>query len=275
VATVTVDTDGVGQLRYLDAPERRRRILATLREASFQSVNALATALQVSEMTIRRDLRRLESAGELRIVYGGASLPHGTLQTPGFVARADAHSAAKRRIAAAALGLVRGSTALALDAGTTTYELAVALSNDFTGTVVTHSVPVVQQLLHHPQLRVIALGGELNHDSQAFVGPMTVRALDRLRVDLFFLGSAAVNEHGVYVDRELESPTKLGLMACASEVVLLADASKFHKSAPVLLCPWTHVSRVVTDEPMSPHLKRRLADLGVEVVVASSSARPG
>lgn len=268
-AAVTVDTDGVGQLRYLDAPERRRRILATLRESSFQSVNALATALQVSEMTIRRDLRRLESAGELRIVYGGASLPHGTLQTPGFVARADDHSGAKRRIAASARSLVHGGATLALDAGTTTYELAVALSSDFTGTVVTHSVPVVQHLLHHPQLRVIALGGELNHDSQAFVGPMTVRALDRLRADLFFLGSAAVNEHGVYVDRDLESPTKLGLMGCAREVVLLADASKFRRSAPVLLCPWTRVSRVVTDEPLSRDLRRQLADLAVEVVVAS------
>jgi DeoR/GlpR family transcriptional regulator of sugar metabolism len=257
-----------GQLRYLDAPERRRRILVSLREAGFQSVTALADALQVSDMTIRRDLRRLEATGAVRIVHGGASLPHGTLQTPSFVSRADAQSAAKRRIAMAARTFIEDAETVGIDAGTTTYELAVALGDGFSGTVITHSVPVIQHFLHHPEVRLIALGGELNHDSQAFVGPLTVDAMTRLRLRRFVLGAFAVDEDGVFVNQDLERPTKLELMNRADEVVLVADASKFEHSAPVLLCPLKRLTRVVTDQPLTGAIARRLAAANVDVVVA-------
>jgi DeoR family transcriptional regulator, fructose operon transcriptional repressor len=255
-------------LRYDAAPVRRQRILAALRERGFLSVADLAQRLGVSDMTVRRDLRRLRDLGEVRIVHGGASLLHGTLQTPGFIARAGAQSEPKRLIAARAVGLVRPEDSIAIDAGTTAYELAVALPDTFAGTVVTHSVPVVSYLLHRPGARVVGIGGELHPDSQAFVGPMTVEAARRLRVRTLFLGAAAVDERGVYVDADVERPTKLALMEVAEAVVLLADSSKFDDtSAAVLLCPLDRLRTVVTDRPPPRRTAARLRRLGTEVLL--------
>ncbi|OZM78147.1 DeoR family transcriptional regulator [Pseudonocardia sp. MH-G8] len=198
-------------------------------------------------MTVRRDLKQLAEAGELRVVHGGASLPHGTLRTADFSSRAQHEREAKRRIARQATELVRPAATIAVDAGTTVFELVAALPDTFRGCVITHSVPVLQHMLHLPAARVIGLGGELLADSQALVGALTVQALTGLRAEVVFLGVAAVNERGLYVATDLERPTKLALMEAADRVVLLADHSKFSGSAPVRLAPLDAVDVLVTD----------------------------
>lgn len=256
-------------LRYDEAPARRRRILDTLSADGFLSVRAIAAELGVSDMTVRRDLKRLELAGEVRVVHGGASLPHGTLRTPDFVARASHSSDSKQRMAESAAQLVEPGDTIAIDAGTTSYAMAVALPEALPGCVVTHSVPVVQLMLGRPQQRVVVLGGDLLVDSQAFVGPMSVHAAESLRVRTFFLGAGAVDSRGVYVDADLERPTKLALMSAADRIVLLADSSKFSRSAPVKLCGWEGVHTLVTDDVPTEEVSGALRDAGVELIVAS------
>jgi DeoR/GlpR family transcriptional regulator of sugar metabolism len=234
-------------MRYDSAPQRRRVIMERLSETGFVSVSSLTENLGVSDMTIRRDLRKLEQDGAVRVVHGGVSALHGPLHNPAFVSRARMDAAAKKAIADTALGLVSERDTIAIDAGTTTYALARALPQDFAGTIVTHSVPVIQLLLNRGRGRVVGLGGELLHESQAFAGNMTVDAARGLRVKTLFLGAAAVDERGVYVATDNERPTKLALIGIADRVVLLADHTKFTASAPVLLCPHESIGTLVTD----------------------------
>ena len=258
-----------GTLRYLDAPERRRRIVQRLRDSAFVPVADLAATLSVSDMTIRRDLRLLEQSGDVRVVHGGASLRHGTLQTPSFLARADTQSTAKRRIAAAASAMVGPRDTLALDSGSTCFEMAAALVDvGFAGTLVTDSVPVVQRMLHHAQIRVVCLGGELVHERQALIGPAGIEQVARLRVDTFFLGAVAVDERGVYVNEEMEVATKVALMDAAAAVVLLLDSSKLAGSAAVVLCPLDRLTGVVTDTRPARRVGRWFRTAGVQVSVA-------
>lgn len=254
-------------LRYDGARQRRDQILQVLRSAGFLSVSDMSRELGVSDMTVRRDLRKLEWAGEVRIVRGGASLPHGTLQTSTFGARAGRNAEGKSRIAAAARELVRPGDTIAIDAGTTAYELAAALPGAYSGCVVTHSVPVIHLMLSRPDTRLVSLGGDLYHPSQAFAGPMTVDTASGVRVRSFFLGAAALDERGVYVAADVERPTKLALMEIADEVVLLADGDKLATSAPVLLCPLDRLSTVVTDRrPPRPFVARlRAANVRLHV----------
>ena len=259
-------------MRYDSAPARRRSILEALRVSGFVSVADLTRDLGVSDMTVRRDLRKLEDSGEVRVVRGGVSVPHGPLHAPAFVSRAGIAAVAKRRIAAAAVELIRPADTVAIDAGTTTYALAEALPEDFRGSVVTHSVPVIQLMLNRGSGRVVGLGGDVLPESQAFVGPMTVDATSRLRVRILFLGAAAMDDRGVYVATDIERPTKQALINIADRVVLLADHTKFTTSAPVLLCTWDHITTVVTDIPPPQSVGDRLAAAGVEVRVASEDA---
>ena len=247
---------------------RHGLILRELRSAAYLSISDLSEQLGVSDMTIRRDLRKLERAGAVRVVHGGVSQPHGTLQTAGFVSRAERAADGKRRIAEYALRFVQKGDTIALDAGTTVYELAAALPDDFSGTIVTHSIPVISRMLTAQAGRVVGLGGELLRDSQAFVGPMTVEAMAHLRVRTVFLGAAAVDGRGLYVSADVERPTKRALIGIADQVILLADAAKFREPAPVLLAPLNELSAVVTDAPLPEETAAMLAAAGVDLHVA-------
>jgi len=252
-------------LRYDGAPARRRLAVRALRDRGFLSIADLTRELGVSDMTVRRDLRLLQASGEVRLVHGGASLPHGTLQIPSFIARAGAQAEPKRVIAACAAGLLRSADTVAIDSGTTAFALASQMPEDFTGTVVTHSVPVLSTLLYRPGVQVIGLGGQLHPPSQALVGPMTVAAAGGLRVRLAFIGAAAVDEGGVYVDADVERPTKLALMDIAEHTVLLADSSKFTEPAPVRLCTLDRIHTLVTDRPPPQQVSDRLRRAGTAV----------
>lgn len=255
-------------MRYDSAPARRRAILEALRASGFVSIADLTRDLGVSDMTVRRDLRKLEESDEVRVVRGGVSVPHGPLHAPAFVSRAGVAADAKRRIAAAAVKLIGPADTVAIDAGTTTYALAEALPDGFRGSVVTHSVPVIQLMLNRGSSRVVGLGGDVLQESQAFVGPMTVDAASRLRVRILFLGAAAIDARGIYVATDIERPTKQALINIADQIVLLADHTKFTTSAPVLLCTWDHVSDVVTDVEPSAQIKDQLDRAGVTLHVA-------
>lgn len=259
---------GNAVLRYDRAPGRRDGILARVRRAGFCSVTDLAHELRVSDMTIRRDLRRLERDGEVRMVHGGVSLAHATLRTSEFTTRASVNAAAKERIARAAVAGLGAQDVVALDAGTTAFAVATALPKEFHGYVVTHSVPVIQHLLHVPTVRVTGLGGELYPPSQAFVGAATIEQARRLSIGTFFLGVAAADERGVYVEADLERDLKDALMEAADEVVVVVDAAKFDRCAPVRLCGWERLDRVVTDAPPPAAARRAVRARRVELIVA-------
>lgn len=268
----TADSDaGRGQpdLRYLAAPQRRERILAMVRASGFTSITALAAELGVSDMTIRRDARRLEQDGEVRIVHGGVSLAHATLRTSEFTARAEANADAKLRIARTAAALIQPHDILGFDAGTTTFQVATQLPLAFDGMVITHSIPVIQQLLHMPNVRVTGLGGDLLVPSQAFVGRVTTAQLADLRLRLFFLGAAAIDERGMYVEAGLEVNTKNAFMAAADTVVAVIDHEKFERTSPVFLGGLATIDILITDRQPGRALASALKRAKVEVVVAA------
>lgn len=271
-----VNSDGLAEdddrastgLRYVQAPSRRELILARIRLSGFTSISDLAVELGVSEMTIRRDVRKLELEGEVRLVHGGVSMAHATLRTSEFTNRAGISAEGKARIAALAVRMIRPGDVVGFDAGSTVFAVATHLPVGFSGSVITHSVPVVQHMLNLPAARVTGLGGELYPWSQAFIGSATVRQLRGLRMRVFFLGAAAVDRHGIYVEADLEIPTKTALINSASEVVVVVDHQKFDHPAPVLLCPLDRVDTIITDRPLSETMMSAIRRAGVGLLVA-------
>ena len=251
----------------LTGEERAQAILAEVRRSGFASITALSETLAVSDMTIRRDVRRLAKDGELRLVHGGVSLRHGTLRTDTFAGRADQEADAKRLIAEAAVKLLAPTTSIAIDSGTTCAAVASALPRDFRGTVITHSVPVLHEMLTHPQTIVLGLGGELLPESQVLIGPRTTAAALELSVDVYFLGANSVDARGTYLRGDREFPIKSALMKRASRVVLLADGSKLTHTAPVKLANLEALSSIITNGPVPSELQDRCATLGVHLII--------
>ena len=243
---------------------RLERIARDLEQTGFLSARELTESLGVSEMTIRRDLRRLEQEGVLRIVHGGASLPLGS----DYQSRGMSEHAAKAKIGRLAASLIPLGSTVLMDAGTTVAEVAQHLPANFDGYVITHSIPVINSLLTRPDIPVHCLGGELRTQSQAMIGTSTVQSLSNLRAQVLFLGAAAVNESGVFVAKNFESSTKQAFIESANRVILLADHSKFSTFMPVFLAPLTVVDEIVTDRPLPPEVARVADDLGIIVHVA-------
>jgi DeoR family transcriptional regulator of aga operon len=232
-------------LRHEGAPERRAWILTTLQVTAFVSITDLARELEVSQMTIRRDLHTLEATGHVRMVHGGASLTAGALR--GTVFPDDEHTEPRDRVGRHAAGLIGRNDAVAIDAGPTAYAIARALPEDFAGCVITHSLPVLQVLAERPAVRVVALGGEFVTDRRAFVGPTTEVALAELRVRTFFLAPSAIDVQGTYSGSPAEASVQRRLMDIADQVVLVATSEMFSTSAPVRIAPLARMRAWVAD----------------------------
>jgi DeoR/GlpR family transcriptional regulator of sugar metabolism len=248
--------------------QRRDRLLHLVNTAGFCTFPELSAALGVSEMTVRRDTRRLDADGRLRTVPGGVTaLPRRVVAGTDYGIRAITRGTAKQAIAAAALQFVPRSGAIALDAGTTTLELARQLAADSPIQVVTASLPVVNALRARHQAEVICLGGWFNPKTQSFTGPGTITAVRDLRVQTLFLAASALGPDGVYTATEVEALTKRALVRIADTVVLLADSSKFGLSAMARACTLADLDHVVTDDEGALGLERDLAAAGVQVHV--------
>ena len=251
-------------------PQRRARVVARLHEVGVLSVTDLARELGVSPMTVRRDLHRLETTGEVRTVHGGVGL---TGHEPG-VPRPARDRAALCRVARRAAALVAPDDTVALGPGPAAYELARALPGSFAGSVITHSMPVMQLLAERVAgpagPRLVALGGELTAARHALVGPTTLAAIAGLRARTFFLDAAAVDVRGTYACSTAEAQVTRGLADIADEVVLLATGAAFTGSAPALVAGLDRLTAVVTDAPPPAALGRALDRAAVALHVAAA-----
>jgi DeoR/GlpR family transcriptional regulator of sugar metabolism len=256
--------DGVPHRRALVEPASRPEaaatrqawIVTTLRTVGFLSVTDLARELGVSHMTIRRDLHALSETGVVRMVHGGVSLPAESLRRVALsgsgssVAVLDGVEPGRAGVAERAAAMIGPTDTIALDAGPTALALARALSVDFHGSVITHSMPVLRLLDEQPSgATVVALGGELLAERHAFVGPATEAALEPLRARTFFVSPAAVDERGLYARTPAEASVQRRLIGIADRVVLVATHQVYTSSAPARIAPLDRLTALVSDRP--------------------------
>lgn len=231
-------------VRYTDAPARRDQILGYLRTQGYVSARGAAGLLDVSEMTIRRDLERLAIDGLLRRVPGGATLIDGA-GTESFDQREVLAQAAKRAIATAALTLLEGAATIALDAGTTSAAIAAVIAP---GTrVISHSLPVFTICEQRQDIEVVGLGGSYYPQTRSFGGPIARTAVADLAFDVAVLSAVAVTTDGFYCTVPWDAEMKQEFAARAVRTIVVADHSKAGQRAPVRFLRWDQVGALVTD----------------------------
>jgi len=250
------------------APKRLETLRGLLNRNQVIGVRELTTQLQVSTATIRRDLDALESLGELRRVYGGAVSTGGRLEEPLFDDKTSIAAGEKRRIAQAALKLVRPNDTVYLDGGSTVLELARLLRDHSNVTLVTNSLRAAAELAGRGP-RLILVGGELRRLAQTTVGPLTRFIIRELRVDKAFMGTIGLSlDEGLTTTDPGEAYTKELMMEHAREVILLADSSKAHKVSFTRAGQLDKVRILITDRRIDRKFGRQLRKRGVKVVLA-------
>jgi DeoR family fructose operon transcriptional repressor len=253
------------------AEERQQAIADLVTARGRLSVNELATEFAVTTETVRRDLSVLERAAILRRVHGGA-VPYQSLTVlePAVGDRDKASADEKDRIAKAALELLptAGGSVL-FDAGTTTARLATLVPRDVQLTVFTNAVPIAGRLAGLANLDLHLLPGRVRMTTQAAVGEDTVAALDRLRVDVAFVGTNGLTlDHGLSTPDTSEAAAKRAMVACAHRVVVLADSSKVGREHIVRFAGVDDIDVLVTDTGIADPDLRALRSRDLEVVVA-------
>jgi DeoR/GlpR family transcriptional regulator of sugar metabolism len=260
------------------AEQRQLLIAEEVRRRGAVRVSELTELLEVSDMTIRRDLDALAANGLVEKVHGGATAPlRQSTDEPGFEAKSHRQLREKEAIARLAAELVKPGQAVALTGGTTTWRLAHQILRVPDLTVVTNSIEVAN-VLHRdprPDLTVVLTGG-VRTPSDALVGPVTVTTLRSLHVDTLFMGV-----HGMTADAGFTTPNLLeaeadqALIAAAERVVVVADHTKWGVRGLSRIAPLAAAHVLVSDGGLTDEARTVLVEHVDELVIALARGRGG
>jgi DeoR family glycerol-3-phosphate regulon repressor len=231
-------------------PRRQSEIVKLARSLGRVTVDDLARRFEVSAQTIRKDLNDLCESRALTRVHGGAVVASG-VENLAYAARRFVAAAEKRAIGAAAAALVPNGCSLFINIGTTTEEVARALSSHEGLLVITNNLNVAMLLYPHPRIEVIVAGGSVR------------------RVDYAVVGASAIDEDGALLDfdyREVQAAQ--AIIANARHVILVADSTKFRRTAPVRIGHISQVQTFVTDRGLPARVAKIAQDCSVTVIEA-------
>lgn len=257
--------------------ERRQGILRILEqsERGTASVPALAAAFAVSEMTIRRDLDWLQSRSWVKRVHGGALLAQAAFGDAPFDQRVDRAEPEKQSIGWAASQWVNDGERIILDAGTTTHQIVQHLGTRQSLTVITTAMPIAQDLARFPQITTIVLGGLLKHGELCTVGPLVTRELARLSADKVFLSAAGYDLSRGLTDPDIgEAEVKEAMIRAATQVILVADSSKWGQASLAHIAPLSVVDVLITDHHLPDEAVAAIESQGIRVVRAMLPGTP-
>ena len=245
---------------------RQATIMKALARHGACSVSDLARQLDVSDETIRRDVKTMAGKGLVERVHGGAALPR-LLGEPAFARRMDRYAAEKKRIARLAAAQIRNGDSVMLDTGSTTAYVARALADHSDLLVVTNSTEIARTLAGRN--RVYLAGGELRADDGAVFGDTANRFVEQFRATYAVLSIGAIDREDGLMDFHVEEAAfSRAVMRRAKRKIVVADHSKFGSHAPVKVCALEDIDLLVTDRAPPPELDRRLAEASAKILIA-------
>jgi DeoR family transcriptional regulator of aga operon len=248
--------------------ERRQHILSLIQKHGRVLVDELSTDLALSKITIRKDLDYLQSKDLLVRTHGGA-LPAqaGALSDPTIQEKEQLHHEEKVRIANAAAAMVSEGQCIILDSGTTTTEIARALSSFRHLTIITNALNIAADL-SRSDFEIILTGGALRKNSLSVVGPLAEDVLKEMHADIVFLGVDGFDTKiGLTTPNVLEARVNRAMVRASEKVVAVCDSSKFNRRSLSLIVGASAIDHVITDSNLSDEDVKAIRDAGIEVTV--------
>jgi DeoR/GlpR family transcriptional regulator of sugar metabolism len=249
----------------MDMTGRRAALLEWLQREDRVDVTAAALRFDTAEMTIRRDLDALVAQGAARRVRGGAISLLLRAEEPPFSLREVAAGDAKRRIGRVAADLLAEGESVVLDSGTTALEVARCLAGRRV-TVMPLSLHAAWALAGVDGVRLLMPGGDVRPGELSMVGPLATASLAALRFDTAVLSCCGLSDGQVTAHDLGDAEVKRAMRAAASRMVLVADGSKFARSATAVVCATSEVDVLVTDSSIPADAAAELRGRGVGVL---------
>jgi DeoR/GlpR family transcriptional regulator of sugar metabolism len=246
---------------------RKQHLMNVLRRDGQIVATRISAELGVSEDTIRRDLREMAREGLLQRVHGGA-LPASPAMGD-FAARQHIAQDDKAAIGRAAAAMIQPGHVVFVDGGTTCTQLVRHLPQALCATVVTHSPSIALELVDHPNIEVILLGGRLFRHSVVTVGAATLEAIAQVRADTYFMGVCSLHpQAGLSTGDYEEACVKRALCMAAGDTIVLASSEKLATASPYRVVELAQVSGIVVPSDTPPHLTEPYRDMGIALTLA-------
>jgi len=260
---------------HTEAPEfsdRQSEILALIRQRGRVDVDALSESYAVSTQTIRRDLNELCDRGLATRVHGGARRSV-SVSNFDYEDRRRHNSKAKTAIGDLAAGLIPNDCSITLNIGTTTEQVARALSGHVGLMVISNNVNIISALIGAKARDLILVGGSVRQSDGAIVGHQAVEFIDGYKVDFAVIGASAIDDDGAILDFDArEVVVARAILRNARTRILVADAGKFERSAPIRICTLADLDYFVTDIEPPAAFRKAAEEAGVRILTGRKPA---
>ena len=248
--------------------ERHQHIIKQVNLKGHVSVVELCETLGVSSVTIRKDLQFLEDSGLVYRTHGGVT-KHNPYQTDRpVVEKEKLHESEKRAIAKAASKFLAVNDSIIIGSGTTTQFFAREILPMGHLTVVTSALNVTLELIKHPNVEVIQLGGSVRHTSSSVTGQYALDTLDQFFCSKLFIGVDGIDmEYGISTTSAQEAMLNQKMMTVAQQVIVLADSSKFGRKSFGKIADFSNIDIIISNE--IPKSYQELFDsLGIQTIIS-------
>lgn len=242
--------------------ERHLKIIEIISKSGAVQVEELARVLDVSLMTIRRDLEKLKQEGRIDRCHGGAIIKR---EVP-YTEKQALEKEEKHRIAEHCMSLVKKGNVIFLDAGTTTYEVAKLIKDVPNITVVTNDIEIARLLLSST-VNLIICGGTVQKSTGSMVGALSNQMMENIRLDVAFMGAQTIDEHfNVMTPTVDKAILKQTICRNSKEKYLVVDRSKFARQALIKINDLSSYTAVITNKKFTPEEEKKLRDMRVTII---------
>jgi len=249
--------------------ERHELIMEMLIRQGSVLVSELVTTLNVSAVTVRKDLTELEKSDKLYRSHGKAVLINPYINNRSVSVKEKLATDEKHAIGREAARLITRDDSIVIASGTTVHALARNIQPIHKLTVVTASLPVSNILSQNDNIDIVQLGGLLRHSSLSVVGGDSARMLQDCSFSKLYLGVDGIDfDYGITTTDMREANLNQQMIASAQKTIVLADSSKFGRRGFARIADIDAVDIIITDAGISPKLVRKVEDLGIELIIA-------
>jgi DeoR family transcriptional regulator, aga operon transcriptional repressor len=252
----------------INITERHQHIINKLQHEGQVQVVDLCDELKVSSVTIRKDLKLLEDKGLLFRTHGGATQHNPYTVDRSVNEKEKIQASEKNSIGTAAAKLIAPNDSILIASGTTVLALAKNIKPLENLTVITSALPVALELIRHPEIEVLQLGGLLRKNSSSVAGPYSESILADFSCSKLFLGVDGIDlEFGLTTTNVMEAHLNRQMINISQKTIVLADSTKFGKRGFGRICGFEDIDQVITDKGISEHIIKSLEGMGVKVTV--------
>lgn len=248
--------------------ERQKKILTLLKSQEVISISELVTLLQVSHMTIRRDIEKLESVGKVNSVSGGVQLTQTIHSEPSHDIKITQFALEKGRIGQMAADAVIPNATIYLDAGTTTLEIAHKLCQRNDLLIITNDFAIAAYLMAHSSHDIYHTGGKVDRENQSTVGSKVADFLLGMNIDIAFISTSSWSLKGLSTPNEDKVVVKKAIAKASKSVYLVSDASKYGKVATFHALDIENIDTIITDSTLPESVRLELKEKGIEMLTA-------